>query len=82
MVNVELAIDSETRFILAFHLTKSRSEETAFTLINQVKKFEAPLIFITDRVPSYNEAVKIFSTTKHVAVKPMSNDITNNLITF
>ena len=34
-----LAIDSETQFILAFHLTKSRSEDSAFTLINDSKKF-------------------------------------------
>lgn len=75
-----LAIDSETRFILAFHLTKSRSEESAFTLINQAKEFGSPLNFITDRLPSYNQAAKLLSNTKHVAVKPMSNDITNNLI--
>ena len=75
-----LAIDSETRFILAFHLTKSRSEESAFTLINQAKEFGTPLNFITDRLPSYNQAAKLLSNTKHVAVKPMSNDITNNLI--
>ncbi|WP_410745802.1 IS6 family transposase, partial [Clostridium neonatale] len=52
-----LAIDSETRFILAFHLTKSRSEDSAFTLINQAKKFGEPSNFITDRLPSYNQAV-------------------------
>lgn len=75
-----LAIDSETRFILAFHLTKSRSEESAFTLINQAKEFGSPTNFITDRLPSYNQAAKLLSNTKHVAVKPMSNDITNNLI--
>lgn len=33
-----LAIDSETRFILAFHLTKSRSSDSAYTLINEAKK--------------------------------------------
>ena len=32
-----LAIDSETRFILAFHLTKSRSSDSAYTLINEAK---------------------------------------------
>ena len=29
-----LAIDSETRFILAFYLTKSRSSDSAYTLIS------------------------------------------------
>ncbi|MBD5640773.1 IS6 family transposase [Clostridium botulinum] len=76
-----LAIDSETRFVLAFHLTKSRSEDSAFTLINQAKQFGKPLNFITDRLPSYNQATsKLLNECKHVAVPPMSNDITNNLI--
>ncbi len=42
-----LAIDSETRFILAFHLTKSRSVESAFTLINQAAK----LLTNTQHIP-------------------------------
>lgn len=46
-----LAIDSETRFILAFHLTKSRSEDAAFSLINQAKELGSPSNFITDRLP-------------------------------
>lgn len=76
-----LAIDSETRFILAFHLTKSRSEDSAFTLVNEAKKFGEPKNFITDRLPSYNQAVaKVLSNTKHIAVKPMSSDTNNNLI--
>jgi len=75
-----LAIDSETRFILAFHLTKSRSVESAFTLINQAKEFGNPTNFITDRLPSYNQAAKLLTNTQHIPVKPMSNDITNNLI--
>ena len=76
-----LAIDSETRFILAFHLTKSRSEDSAFTLINEAKKFGEPTNFITDRLPSYNQAVaKVLPNTLHIPVAPMSSDINNNLI--
>ena len=76
-----LAIDSETRFILAFHLTKSRSEDSAFTLINEAKKFAEPNNFITDRLPSYNQAVaKLLPNSKHIPVAPMSNNISNNLI--
>lgn len=71
-----LAIDSETRFILAFHLTKSRSEDSAFTLINEAKKFGEPTNFITDRLPSYNQAVvKVLPNTLHIPVAPMSSDI-------
>lgn len=46
-----LAINSETRFILAFHLTKSRSSDSAYTLINEAKKYGKPTNFITDRPP-------------------------------
>jgi hypothetical protein len=31
-------IDFKTRFILAFHLTKSRSKDSAITLTNEAKK--------------------------------------------
>ena len=76
-----LAIDSETRFILAFHLTKSRSSDSAYTLINEAKTYGEPTNFITDRLPSYNEAAAIVLTnTKHVPVAPMSSDTNNNLI--
>lgn len=75
-----LAIDSETRFVLAFHLTKSRAESSAFSLINQAKEFGEPMNFITDRLPSYNEPAKLFKKAKHIAVKPMSSIVTNNLI--
>lgn len=37
-----LAIDSETRFILAFHLTKSWSSDSAYTLINKAKNCGKP----------------------------------------
>ena len=76
-----LAIDSETRFILAFHLTKSRSEDSAFTLISEAKKFGEPSNFITDRLPSYNQAAaKVLPNTNHIPVAPMSSDTSNNLI--
>lgn len=76
-----LAIDSETRFVLAFHLTKSRSSDSAYTLINSAKACGEPTYFITDRLPSYNEAVATaLPNTKHVPVEPMSSDTNNNLI--
>lgn len=49
-----LTIDSKTRFILAFYLTKSRNSDSSYTLINQVKKCGEPTYFITDKLPSYN----------------------------
>lgn len=49
-----IAIDSETKFILAFHLIKSHNGESAFTFINEAKKFGTPYNFITDRLLSYD----------------------------
>lgn len=74
-----LAIDSETRFILAFHLPKSRSSDSAYTLINEAKNHGEPTYFITDRLPSYNEAAAtVLPNTEHVTVPPMSSDINFN----
>lgn len=76
-----LAIDSETRFILAFHLTKSRSSDSAYTLINKAKNYGELTYFITDRLPSYNEATAtLLPNAEHIPVEPMSNYINNNLI--
>ena len=69
-----LAIDSETRFILAFHLTKSRSSDSAYALINQAKNCGEPTYFITDRLPSYNESgATVLPNTEHVPVAPLSS---------
>lgn len=65
----------DSLYILAFHLTKSRSEDSAFTLINEAKKFGEPSNFVTDRLPSYNQTVaKVLPNTKHIPVAPMSSD--------
>ena len=67
--------------LLVFHLTKSRSSDSAYTLINEAKNYGEPTYFITDRLPSYNEAsATVLPNTKHVPVAPMSSDINNNLI--
>ncbi|AAO35025.1 IS6-like element ISClte3 family transposase [Clostridium tetani] len=76
-----LAIDSETRFILAFHLTKSRESDSAFSLINNASTYDAPENFITDRLPSYTQATAtLLKNTTHIPVAPMPSDISNNLI--
>ena len=55
----------------------NKQKPVSYTHLDVYKR--QPLNFITDRLPSYNQAAKLLSNTKHVAVKPMSNDITNNL---
>ena len=76
-----LAIDSETRFILAFYLTQARDSDAAFIFMNQAKSMCKPKHIITDRLPSYNEAVKtILNESIHIPVQPMSSDTNNNII--
>ncbi len=76
-----LVIDSETHFIVSFHLSRYRDENSAFSLINETKKYGSPFNLVTDRWPAYNEAIAtLLPNTKHLPVKPMSSDINNNLI--
>ena len=75
-----LTIDSEIRFILTSHLIKSRNSASAYTLINEAKKYCGLTYFITDRLPSYNQAAAtVLPNNKYVSVSPMSSDRTNNL---
>ncbi|SQC85632.1 ISCpe7, transposase [Clostridium perfringens] len=49
--------------------------------MNQAKSMGKPNNFITDRLPSYNEAVKtVLNESTHIPVPPMSSDTNNNLI--
>jgi len=75
-------IDSETRYVMAWHLTKSREATEAYALFNYAKKrFGAPKSIVTDRLPSYNMAVKtVFNESEHIKVQSYSDDITNNLL--
>lgn len=53
----------------------------AFILMNQAKSMGEPKHFITDRLPSYNEAVKtVLNESTHIPVLHMSSDTNNNLI--
>ncbi len=76
-----LAIDSETLFILAFHLTQARDSDTAFILMNQAKSIGKSKHSITNILPSYNEAVKaVLNESTHVPVPPICIDTNDNLI--
>lgn len=76
-----LVIDSETRFIVSFHLSKYRNENSAFVVINEAKQYGNPSTIITDRWPAYNEAIAtLLPNTNHLPVEPMCSDINNNLI--
>lgn len=67
--HTRLITDSETRFILTFHLIKSRNADSAFTLINKAKNFGKPTNFVTDKLSSYNEAIAmVLPDSKHIPV--------------
>jgi transposase-like protein len=76
-----LIVDSETRFCLGFHLTKSREESSAMSLFKSVNGLGSANALVSDRLPSYNVPVKIcFPNSLHIKVKDFKDDISNNLI--
>ncbi len=75
-------VDSETRFILGYHLSRSRSSTEAFTSINAVKDMGTVGSIVTDCYSAYRQPIKTIFNNKvnHIRVKSFSDDITNNLI--
>jgi transposase-like protein/DNA-directed RNA polymerase subunit RPC12/RpoP len=73
-------VDSETRFVLGFHLSPYRDSPQAFSLFNSVKDLGRPNSIVTDRLPSYNKAVKSVFNVPHIKVASFKDDISNNLI--
>ncbi len=52
-----ICIDSESRLITSWNLSGSRGSDSAFSLFKQAKKFGSPNAIVTDRWPSYIEAI-------------------------
>lgn len=76
-----LAIDSETRLILAYHLSPHRDVDQAFSLFQSAKKLGHPKALVTDRYSAYLMPIKtLFPNSKHIQVESFKDDITNNLI--
>jgi len=73
-------IDSETRFILGYHLSQYRNSQQAFTVCDSVKHLGEPNTFVTDRLGSYTQAVKAVLGVHHHRVPGFDCDIPNNLI--
>ena len=73
-------IDSETRFVLAFHLSPFRSSPQAFSLLNQVGSLPGrPSSIVSDRYSAYCQPVKSFGA-KHIRVQSFKDAISNNII--
>lgn len=74
-------VDSETRFVLGFHLSLHRDSTQAFSLLNSAKELGQPLAIVSDRYAAYDVPVKsIFTGVKHIRVESFKDDISNNLI--
>ena len=75
-----LIVDSETRFVLGFHLSRYRDSPQAFSLLNSVKHLGKPGAVVTDRYSAYKVPVKAVLGVRHIRVQSFRDDITNNLI--
>ena len=53
-------IDSETRFVLGFHLSPHRDSPQAFSLFDSVKQHGKPNAIVTDRYSAYDEHLQAF----------------------
>jgi len=75
-------IDSETRFVLGFHLSPYRDSNQAFTLFNSVKGLGNINSLVSDRYAAYKQACRtvLGDDVKHIRVESFKDDISNNLI--
>jgi transposase-like protein len=74
-------VDSETRFVVGFHLSPLRDSTQAFAIIQHAAFFGKPRAIVSDRYSAYNLPVKsIFPTVKHIQVQSFNDPISNNLI--
>ena len=75
-----LILDSETRFVLGFHLDRHRYSPQAFTILEAVKPLGSPGAIVSDRYFAYRMPVKTLHGVQHIRVESFHDDITNNLI--
>ena len=74
-------IDSETRFVLGFHLSPHRSSPQAHDLFQHVSSLGHPNSIVSDRYSAYKIPTKCyFPHAKHIRVESFKDDISNNLI--
>lgn len=78
---VWFTVDSETRFIISYHLSPFRSSDQAFSNLANSLSLGHPNAIVSDGLPSYCKPIKtIFPTSKHIVVESFKDDISNNLI--
>ena len=65
-------IDSETRFVIGFHLSPHRDSPQAVSLFSEVIKLGKPSAIVSDRYSAYKVPVKsIFDGAKHIRVQSL-----------
>ena len=74
-------IDSETRFVIGFHLSPHRDSPQAVSVLNEASKHGTPSAIVSDRYSAYKVPIKsVFDGVKHIRVASFKDDISNNLI--
>jgi len=73
-------IDSETRFVLGFHLSPRRTSPQAFITFESVKHLGKPNAIVTDRYYAYNTPAKAVLDVPHIKVESFKAEMNNNLI--
>lgn len=74
-------IDSETRFVVGFHLSPHRDSPQAVSVLNEAKLHGQPSAIVSDRYSAYKVPVKsLFKNAKHIRVQSFKDDVSNNLI--
>ena len=74
-------IDSETRFVIGFHLSPHRDSSQAVSVLSEAKSNGKPAAVVSDRYSAYKVPIKaLLPETKHIRVQSFKDDISNNLI--
>ena len=74
-----LILDSETRFVLGFHLDRHRDSPQAFTVLNAAKPLGTPQAIVSDRYPAYRMPVKTLYGGRHIRRGKRSEEHTSEL---
>lgn len=73
-------VDSETRFVVGFHLSPHRDSPQAVSVLHEAAKYGKPQAIVSDRYSAYKTPVKAVLGVDHIQVQSFSDDISNNLI--
>ena len=73
-------IDSETRFVIGFHLSPYRDSPQAVSLLSEAATHGKPNALVSDRYSAYKVPVKSILGIPHIRVESFKDDISNNLI--